>query len=314
MVARKRKGQPIHGWAVIDKPAGLTSTDVVTRVRRSLDAAKAGHAGTLDPIATGILPVALGEATKTVPFLMDATKVYRFTARWGEARATDDSEGAVTGTSAARPAPDDIRAALSAFEGEILQRPPAFSAIKVDGARAYDLARAGEQFDLESRLVFIEEAKLIDAADPDRAVFEITCGKGTFVRALVRVLALKLGTLGHVEQLRRTRVGPFSEAEAVPLDKFLELGHSAAALAHLFAVETPLDDIPAVPITAGDAGRLRSGQAIFLRAGMKLPPMAPLEEGATEELSVLCTLGHGRPVALCAYDAGQLRPVRVFNI
>jgi tRNA pseudouridine55 synthase len=313
-MARKRKGKPIHGWAVIDKPAGMTSTDVVTRVRRGLEAAKAGHAGTLDPIATGILPVALGEATKTVPFLMDATKVYRFTARWGEARATDDIEGDVIGTSAVRPGEAAIRAALAGFEGEILQRPPAFSAIKVDGARAYDLARAGEAVDLAPRLVFIEDARLVDASDPDRAVFEVICGKGTYVRALVRDLALMLGTLGHVEQLRRTRVGPFSEAEALPLDKFLELSHSAPALAHLFAVETPLDDIPAVPITAGDAGRLRSGQAIFLRAGMKLPPMAPIEEGATEELSVLCTLGHGRPVALCAYDAGQLRPVRVFNI
>jgi tRNA pseudouridine55 synthase len=313
-MARKRKGRPIHGWAVIDKPAGMTSTDVVTRVRRSLEAAKAGHAGTLDPIATGILPVAFGEATKTVPYLMDATKVYRFTARWGEARDTDDIEGEIIGTSAVRPAEAAIRAALGDFEGEILQRPPAYSAIKVEGARAYDLARAGEAVNLEPRLVFIEEAKLIEAPTADLAVFEITCGKGTYVRALVRDLALKLGTLGHVEQLRRVRVGPFGEEQALPLDKFLELGHSAAAFAHLHAVETPLDDIPAVPITAGDAGRLRSGQAIFLRAGMKLPPMAPQEEGATEELSVLCTLGHGRPVALCSYDAGQLRPVRVFNL
>jgi len=311
-MARKRKGNPIHGWVVIDKPAGMTSTEVVSKVRRSLEAAKAGHAGTLDPIATGILPVALGEATKTVPFLMDATKVYRFTARWGEARATDDIEGAVIGESAFRPSEAAIRAALQSFEGEILQRPPAFSAIKVEGERAYDLARAGETVELQPRLVYIEEAKLLDASDPDRAIFEITCGKGTYVRALVRDLAEKLGTLGHVEALRRTRVGPFTEAQALPLDKFLELGHSAAALAHLHAVETPLDDIPAVPITAGDAGRLRSGQAIFLRAGMKLPPEALADDG--EELSILCTLGHGRPVALCAYDAGQLRPVRVFNL
>jgi tRNA pseudouridine55 synthase len=310
-MARRRKGRPIHGWAVIDKPAGLTSTDVVTRVRRALDAAKAGHAGTLDPIATGILPVALGEATKTVPYLMDATKVYRFTARWGEARATDDIEGAVTGTSAARPGEAAIRAALSRFEGEILQRPPAFSALKIDGERAYDLARAGEAVELEPRTVFIEKAVLLECSDADRAVFEVICGKGTYIRALVRDLAEALGTLGHVEALRRTRVGPFSETQAIPLDKFLEFGHDAPALGHLFAVETPLDDIPAVPITANDAGRLRSGQAIHLRAGMKVPvPGAD----ASDDPPILCTLGAGRPVALCSYEAGQLKPLRVFNL
>ena len=310
-MGRKRKGRPIHGWVVIDKPAGLTSTDVVTRVRRSLDAAKAGHAGTLDPIATGILPIALGEATKTVPYLMDATKIYRFTARWGESRASDDTEGAVTGTSEARPSAAAIRAALPRFEGEIMQRPPAFSAIKVEGERAYDLARAGEIVDLEARPVFIERAELVDCPDADRAIFEVTCGKGTYVRALVRDLAEALGTLGHVEALRRTRVGPFSEAQSLPLDKFLELGHDAPALGHLFAVETPLDDIPAVPITANDAGRLRSGQAIHLRAGMKIPVPAA---DATEDPPILCTLGAGRPVALCTYEAGQLKPLRVFNL
>ena len=310
-MARKRKGRPIHGWVVIDKPAGMTSTEVVTAVRRALDAAKAGHAGTLDPIATGILPVALGEATKTVPYLMDAEKVYRFTARWGEARSSDDTEGEVTGTSAARPSGAAIRAALPQFIGEVLQRPPAFSAIKVDGARAYDLARAGETVDLAPRLVYIAEACLLGCPDPDRAELEVTCGKGTYIRALVRDLALALGTLGHVEALRRTRVGPFSEAESVPLDKFIELGHDAPASGHLFAVETPLDDIPAVPITANDAGRLRSGQAIHLRAGMKIPVPAA---DAADDPPILCTLGAGRPVALCSYEAGQLRPLRVFNL
>lgn len=310
-MARKRKGRPIHGWAVIDKPQGVTSTDVVTRVRRSLEAAKAGHAGTLDPIATGILPVALGEATKTVPFLMDATKVYRFTARWGEATDTDDAEGAVIAMSAHRPSESAIRAALARFVGEIFQRPPAYSAIKIDGSRAYDLARAGEIVEIEPRLVFIEEAKLLGCPDAQTGEFEITCGKGTYVRALVRDLALALGTLGHVTALRRTRVGPFREAQAVPLDKFIELGHDAPGLGHLFAVETPLDDIPAVPITAGDAGRLRSGQAIHLRAGMKIPVPSADAEG---DPPILCTLGAGKPVALCSYDAGQLRPLRVFNL
>ena len=310
-MARRKKGRAIHGWICIDKPPGLTSTDVVTRVRRALDAQKAGHAGTLDPIATGILPVALGEATKTVPHLVDARKIYRFTARWGEARTTDDSEGEVTATSTARPANEAIRAALPAFIGDIVQRPPAYSALKVDGARAYDLARAGEEVVLEPREVTVYRAELVEVPDADRAIFEVECGKGTYIRALVRDMAEALGTLGHVEALRRTQVGTFDEVKAIGLDKFLALSHDAAAEEHLLAVETPLDDIPAVPVTMGDAGRLRSGQAIFLRAGMKVPK--PAELGG-DGPAVLCTLGRGRPVALCALEAGSLRPVRVFNL
>jgi tRNA pseudouridine55 synthase len=309
-MGKKHKGHPVHGWLVIDKPQGMTSTDVVTAVRRALDAQKAGHGGTLDPIATGILPVALGEATKTIPFLVDSPKAYRFTARWGEARTTDDVEGAVCGVSAARPDAEAIRAALSLFTGLITQVPPAFSAVRVDGARAYDLAREGEAVTLKARKVEVYRFALLDVPDNDHALFEVECGKGMYVRALVRDLAIHLGTLGHVSALRRTRVGPFGEAEAIPLDNLLSLGHDAAAK-RLLAVETPLDDIPAVPVTAGDAGRLRSGQAIHLRAGMPVPPPAP---GADEAAAVLCTLGRGRPVALCAYEAGLLRPVRVFNL
>jgi len=237
--------------------------------------------------------------------------VYRFTARWGEARATDDAEGEVVATSAVRPDADAIRAALPAFEGEIWQKPPAFSAIKVDGERAYDLARAGEAVDLVARPVYIARAELIEIPDGDHAVFEIECGKGTYVRSFVRDLAKKLGTEGFVASLRRTRVGPFDEMSAVTLDHLLALVHSPAAETHLLPVETPLDDIPAVPITDNDAGRLRNGQAIFLRAGMNVPKSA---YDADEEPVFLCTLGRGRPVAVCTLDAGQLRPVRVFNL
>ncbi len=310
-MARKRKGLPIHGWLAIDKPLGMTSTNVVTAVRRALGAAKAGHGGTLDPIATGILPLALGEATKTIPYLVNSRKIYRFTARWGEARATDDAEGAVSGVSDVRPDAEAIRAALPEFTGRIMQTPPCFSAVKVDGARAYDLAREGETVALEARPVEVYRFALLDVPDADHALFEVECGKGTYVRALVRDLALRLGTLGHVTALRRTRVGPFGEADAIPLDKLLALGHDAAAARHLLAVETPLDDIPAVPVTANDAGRLRSGQAIHLRAGMPVPSPAP---SADEVSAVLCTEGRGRPVALCAYEAGFLRPMRVFNL
>lgn len=310
-MGRRRKGMPIDGWLVIDKPAGPTSTDVVSAVRRALNAAKAGHAGTLDPIATGLLPVAFGEATKTVPYLVDAWKVYRFTARWGEARATDDGEGAVTGTSSVRPAPAAILAALPEFLGEILQRPPAYSALRVDGERAYDLAREGLAVTLEPRPVHIRRIELLEAQDPDRAVFELVCGKGTYVRAFVRDLAERLGTLGHVEALRRTQVGPFGLEQAIALDKFLAFSHDGDGLRHLLAVETPLDDIPAVPITTNDAGRLRSGQAIHLRAGMKVPKPAADASAGPE---VLCTLGRGRPVALCAFEAGLLVPRRVFNL
>lgn len=310
-MARRKKGRPLNGWLNVDKPAGMTSSDVVNKLRRAFDAQKAGHGGTLDPLATGILPVAFGEATKTVPNLMDAEKVYRFTAKWGEARATDDAEGAVTATSDVRPDEASIRDGLKAFEGEIWQKPPAFSAIKVDGERAYDLARAGEAVDLAPRPVFIARAELIAVPDLDHAVFEIECGKGTYVRALVRDLAEALGTYGHVTSLRRTRVGPFDESDAVPLDHLLGLVHSPAAETHLLPVETPLDDIPAVPITVNDAGRLRNGQAIFLRAGMNVPPSVL---GADDDNVLLCTLGRGRPVAVCALQAGELRPLRVFNL
>lgn len=306
-MSRRKKGEAISGWVVIDKPLGLTSTDAVTRVRRLFNAQKAGHAGTLDPLATGVLPVALGEATKTVPFVLDATKTYKFTIRFGQATATDDAEGVVTGESVIRPSDDEIIAALARFTGEIEQVPPAFSAIKVGGERAYDLARAGEAVELKPRRVTIYEARLLARPDPDHAELEISCSKGTYVRSLARDLARALGTCGHVSALRRTRHGPFRESQAIPLDKLLALGHIAPAsggpLEHLLPLETALDDIPALAVSGQDASRLRQGQGVLLRGRD-----APILSGP-----VLAT-HRGNPVALTGYDKGELKPLRVFNL
>ncbi len=206
-MGKKKKGNPVNGWVILDKPQGITSTQAVATVRRIFDAQKAGHAGTLDPMATGVLAIALGEATKTVPFVQDAHKVYRFTAAWGEARDTDDAEGQVTATSDVRPTRDAILALLPRFTGPLTQVPPAYSAIKVDGARAYDLAREGEVVELAARTVQVDQARLLAMPDPDHAEFEILCGKGTYVRSWVRDIALALGTLGHVSALRRVSIG-----------------------------------------------------------------------------------------------------------
>ena len=306
-MSRRKKGEAISGWVVVDKPLGLTSTDVVSRVRRLFNAQKAGHAGTLDPLASGVLPVALGEATKTVPFILDASKRYRFTIRFGEATATDDAEGAVTATSPVRPFPDAIKAALAGFVGEIEQVPPIYSAIKVDGERAYDLARAGEAVELKARHVTIHEARLLGCPDADHAEIEILCSKGTYVRSLARDLSLALGTVGHVSALRRVSHGPFREEAAIPLDKLMAFGHIAPASEafsrHLLPLETALDDIPALALSEDDASRLRRGQGVLLRGRD-----APILSGP-----VLAT-HRGHPVALTEYCQGELKPVRVFNL
>ena len=291
---------------VVDKPSGPTSSDVVNKVRRLFNAQKAGHAGTLDPLATGILPVALGEATKTVPFVIDATKSYRFTIRFGLATATGDAEGEVTARSPHRPSDGEIEAAFAGFRGLIEQVPPAFSAIKVDGKRAYARARAGESVTLKPRPVTIHDITFVSRPDPDHAELEISCSKGTYVRSLARDLALALGTVGHVSALRRTRHGPFCEAAAIPLDKLSALGHIAPAPgsgAHLLPLETALDDIPAQAVSGEDAARLRKGQGVLLRGRD-----APILTG-----SVLAT-HRGNPVALTEYRQGELRPLRVFNL
>ena len=303
----RRKGLPIHGWLVLDKPRGMTSTQAVTKVRHLFGAAKAGHAGTLDPIATGVLPIALGEATKTVPFAVEGSKAYRFTVRFGASTDTDDAEGTVIATSGHRPSREDIEAALPRFTGEISQVPPRYSALKVGGARAYDLAREEQAFELAPRQAFITSLKLIDMPDPDTCILEAECGKGTYVRALARDLGVALGSLAHVAELRRTRVGPFAEKDAIALEKLEGLGHSAAGrdalLGILRPVETALDDIPALAISGQDAARLKRGQPVLLRGRD-----APILKGPVYATS------RGMLVAVGEISQGELRPTRVFNL
>jgi tRNA pseudouridine55 synthase len=313
-MARRRKGEAISGWICLDKPLDLGSTQAVGRVRRAFGAQKAGHAGTLDPLATGILPIALGEATKTVPLLMDADKAYRFTIRWGVETASFDREGAVTAVSDIRPSPEAIGEALRAFVGEIDQIPPDFSAVKVDGHRAYDLAREGVAMALKARRVVIHDARLLspadgETADPDTTDIEIECGKGVYVRALVRDLAAALGARAHVGALRRTRVGPFGEASATGLEVLEAMCHDGAALEVLLPVETALDDIPELAVTTEDAFRLTQGRSVVL-----LPrQVETLKAALTASRCVSARYGT-RIVALCEMRAGRLNPTRVFNL
>lgn len=305
-MARQRKGKPVHGWLVVDKPQGMNSTKAVTKVKRLFEAAKAGHAGTLDPLATGVLPIAFGEATKTVPFVFEGSKTYRFTIRFGAETDTDDAEGKVLTTSDKRPTRAGIEALLPRFTGEIEQVPPRFSAIKVEGARAYDLAREEEEFELEPRRVRIDRLTLIDHGDPDRCVLETECGKGTYVRALARDIGRALGCLGHVEALRRTHVGPFNEDRAISLDRLVELAQSAdreTLLATLQPVEVALGGIPSLTLSAADAARLRQGQPVLLRGRD-----APIMSGTVYATS------RGTLVAVGEIDKGTLNPHRVFNL
>jgi tRNA pseudouridine55 synthase len=298
----KRAKNKIDGWVVLDKPLGLGSTAAVGRVRWLFGAAKAGHGGTLDPLATGVLPIALGEATKTVPFVMDGRKEYRFTLRFGEARSTEDAEGDVTATSDRRPTDPEIRAALPAFIGEIQQMPPVFSALKIDGKRAYELARAGEPVDLKPRQVTIERLELLSRPDVDHADFVVGCGKGTYIRSLGRDLAVALGTVGHLSALRRTVAGPFREEGAISLSKLEALGHIPPLLGALAPVATALDDIPALALTEAQADRLRQGQPVFLTRDA--PPSGALVRAECGQ----------KLVALVRSDGASLQPVRVFNL
>jgi len=306
-MARRRKGLPIHGWLVLDKPQGMTSTQAVSRVRHLYSAQKAGHAGTLDPLATGVLPIAFGEATKTVPFAVEGNKQYRFTVRFGTATDTDDADGTIVATSDRRPTLPEIEAALPSFVGEISQVPPRYSALKVGGARAYDLARDEEDFELAARPALIESLTLIDMPDPDHCVIEARCGKGTYVRALARDLGIALGSLAHVTELRRTRVGRFAEEAAISLAKLQELGHIPAGrdalLSVLQPVETALDDIPALAVGGQDAARLKRGQPVLLRGRD-----APILKGPVYATS------RGTLVAVGEVSQGELRPTRVFNL
>ncbi len=298
-----KKGKPVNGWVCVDKPVGVTSTQVVGKVRYAFDAQKAGHAGTLDPLASGILAIALGEATKTIPYAVDTRKTYRFTIRWGEQTSTDDAEGHAIATSDVRPDEAAILAALPEFTGEIMQLPPRFSAIKLAGARAYDLARDGEEFELKPRPVSVIAFRLLELQDADNAIFELICGKGTYVRSLARDLGLRLGSAAHARDIRRLRVGPFSEANAISLEKLEQLVHNPSLSEHLLPVETPLDDIPAMAITGSDATRLKRGQPILARNGQFNPSD-----------TLICAKIRGKAVALGFIEAGEFRPVRIFNV
>ncbi len=313
-MARNRSGRAVNGWVVIDKPIGLTSTQVLGRVRRVFQPRKIGHGGTLDPLATGLLPIAMGEATKTVPYIMDGAKLYRFTLRWGIATATDDAEGKVVETSPARPTRAEIEAVLPQFLGEIEQTPPIFSAVKVAGQRAYDKARAEEDFALEPRQVLITSLKLLEDVEPeqggpDHATFLAGCGKGAYMRALARDLGRALGTCAHVTALRRIAVGPFTEAHAISLESLEALGHSAADSGAVLPIETALDDIPALALTETEANRLRCGQAVCMLARANRERIRDFTNGAI----VYATSG-GKPVALARYEAGDIHPVRVLNV
>ena len=304
----RREKRDVHGWVILDKPVGMTSTHAVSVIKRLFTARRAGHAGTLDPLASGLLPLALGEATKTVPFVMDGRKRYRFTVRWGEERDTDDAEGKVVAASELRPDAAAVTACLPAFTGTIAQVPPRFSAIKIDGERAYDLAREGEEITLEARPVDIHDLALVEAPDHDHAVFEAECGKGTYVRALARDMGRLLGCFGHVAALRRTQVGPFDENDMISLAELEAFCQKAAAgegsLADaLLPVETALDDIPALAVSRADAARLQRGQAVLLRGRD-----APIFRG-----TVYVTTS-GERIALSEVDRGEIIPKRVFNL
>ncbi len=304
---RRRRGRPLDGWLIIDKPPGLTSTDVVNRVRRAFGAQKAGHGGTLDPLATGVLPIAFGAATKTVPYVMDGAKVYRFTLRFGEARDTDDADGTVTATSGMRPEDASIEAALPVFRGAIMQVPPAFSAIKVAGERAYDMAREGRPPALEPRPARVDRFELVERTDAHSAIFEVQSGKGVYMRSLARDLAIACGTLGHIAALRRLRVGPFAEGEAIPLDKLAggeDTGRASPDL--LLPVATALADIPALALTEAEAFGLSRGQAISLVALMGRIPRAADPDGGLAR-----AMAGSRVIGLCRLQDGWLKPERL---
>lgn len=299
-MGRRRKGRDVTGWLVVDKPAGLTSTAVVNKVRWALDARKAGHAGTLDPAATGVLAVALGEATKTVPYITDALKCYRFTVRLGAATNTDDAEGTVIATSETRPDDAAIEAALAAFRGEIQQVPPQFSAVKIDGERAYARARAGEESDIAARDLFVERLDLIARPDRDTVELEMVCGKGGYVRAIARDLGQALGCLGHVVTLRRVWSGPFDAADGVTLAAIEAEAGTPALDARVLPLEVALGDLPELRATPEGAAKLRNGNpGMVIASGV---------DWGTEAWASF----DGRALAVGQYRSGELHPVRVF--
>ncbi|MCY4501040.1 MAG: tRNA pseudouridine(55) synthase TruB [Alphaproteobacteria bacterium] len=308
MARRRPKRTDLNGWIVMDKPAGMTSTDVCNRIKRLSGGAKIGHGGALDPLATGVLPVALGHATKTVSWVMEGSKVYRFTLRWGEARDTDDADGKVVETSAARPDDDAIRSALPAFTGQIMQAPPQYSAVKVGGKRAYNLARADEAPDLPPRPVEVMDLRLERRLDDDSAEFTAETGKGVYVRAIARDLAAALGTVGHVSALRRLCVGPFRVEDAITLEELEALAHIGPESVFLLPTDRSLADIPALSVSEQEAAALRNGQALRLFSAADLSRIAGFHDGMT----IRARMGEVL-VAVARYDSGTVRPVRVVN-
>ncbi len=305
---RRARGPQINGWLIVDKPAGITSTGVCNAVKRLAGGAKAGHGGTLDPLATGVLPIALGEATKTMPYVMDGQKTYRFTVRWGEARNTDDAEGEVVENSDHRPDRAAIEAVLPRFVGLIQQVPPIFSAIKVDGVRAYDLAREDQAVELQAREIEIVSLRLEAMPDENHATFVVESGKGAYMRSLARDIALALGTVGHVLALRRIAVGPFHESHAHTLAKLEEIGQVTQQMTELLPVETALADIPALAVSGSEAAGLRQGRpvALFRRSDLE-------RAGAHDDGDIARATWEGETVALVQFDAGRAKPLRIIH-
>lgn len=303
-MARRKKGDPVHGWVFVDKPLGLGSTQAVSLVKRIFNAQKAGHAGTLDPLATGLLAVALGEATKTVPYMMDADKTYTFTVKWGEATSTGDADarGDVIARSEVRPSPDQVEAVLPQFLGQIEQVPPAYSAIKLDGKRAYDLARAGEEVEIEPRRVRIERLTLLGCPDPDHADFEVECSKGTYVRSLGRDIALALGTQGHLSSLRRIASGGIEVAQAITPDQ-LSAASPEELASHLHPLDVVLRHLPRIELDASQTARVMHGNSVILLPGQ----CRALEE----EVLLVSDVA---PLAIARLAGYEAQPVRVFNL
>lgn len=308
---RTRRGQPLDGWLLVDKPLEVSSAFVVNRVKRCFNARKVGHSGTLDPLASGLLPIAFGQATKTIPYILDKRKVYHFTLAFGEARTTDDAEGEVIATSDIRPENAQIEKALEGFQGEIWQVPPIYSAVKVHGKRAYDLARQGEIPELKKRIARIDSFRLLERVDRDHAKFEVISGKGVYMRSLARDLAVACGSVGYISELRRLKVGPFDVADAISLDSLVETDRTeAASLDMLLPVETALDDIPALALTAEEALSLHHGKSLeMIRMEDRFPFSAdPAFDGIVQVMEGKHFVG------ICHLEDQRLRPIRIFNV
>ncbi len=311
-MARRKKGDPISGWINLDKPYGMTSTQAIGKVRRALNAQKIGHAGTLDPLATGVLPIALGEATKTISFAQDDIKTYHFTVTWGEQRDTDDMEGQVIASSDTRPSKGDVAALLPKYTGDIKQTPPIFSAIKIDGERAYDIARGGDIPVLKSRNVYIESLKLLNVREHE-ADFEMICGKGTYVRSIARDMGRDLGCMGYISALRREKVGVFTANDAISLDKLSELDYFSARSEYLLPLQIVLDDIPALDLTMDETAKIRNGQALSFVSKPDFERLTKIGLGRKEKVTALVT-HENAPVALIEQERAEIKPVRVFNM